>query len=453
VGGADLDEQWGARHVRRCAVVYLTLIVLAGACGQPLAGPVPTAGATPVVAPGSPPSMVSPIMIGGSQFVSQKTGWVAEYRPAMFGPGAIFKTTDGGQHWQKQLRWDGPNGAQQMLFQGNDGLVVAPNGSAPTSGCGGPASLQIFRTEDGGSHWQTVSLPLGQALCGEPPPLIYFKDPYEGWAISSLPEPQPAAPPTCAPCTTGNPAGVFHTTDSGRHWVQTAQFQANVGTIGCSGKCVYSGLDLQGRVEFRDPLNGFIESSCSGDPLCLWITRDGGNTWTHVTLTPPVIQANDFVGPHESPHFFNETDGVLVVYVTSEMTAPARPSPPAVYIYTTADGGVHWSGPRQLPVIGTADPAFFFLDADHMWMVSDQNVAMSADQGQHWTLHPGVVPPQVFQVTNVPGLPQFLTPSQGWTAGVIQPAGQDWSVQSLYTTADGGLHWAAIPMPAPDLVK
>jgi hypothetical protein len=57
-------------------------------------------------------------------------------------------------------------------------------------------------------------------------------------------------------------------------------------------------------------------------------------------------------------------------------------------------------------------------------------------------------------VANVPGLPQFLTPSQGWTAGVIQPAGQkNWSVQSLYTTADGGLHWAAIPMPATDLVK
>jgi photosystem II stability/assembly factor-like uncharacterized protein len=435
------------RARKRSVVVSLLLALMVCACGQLQAGPSSTADATPGAQPASPPSVVSPIMIGGSQFVSRETGWVSEYRPAMLGPAALFKTTDGGKHWQKQLRWDGPSGTQQMLFHGNDGLVVAPFGSAPTSGCGGPDSLQIFRTADGGSHWQTVSLPLGQALCGESPRVVYFRDPYEGWAISSLPQAEPTALPTCAPCLSGTRAGVFHTTDSGQHWVQTAQFQANLGTMGCSGKCFYSGLDLQGRVVFRDALNAYMESSCSGDPLCLWTTRDGGNTWTRVTLTPPVMRANDFAGPHESPHFFNDTDGVLTVYVTSNMSDPSRPSPPTVYMYTTADGGAHWSAPRPVPAIGNADPAFFFLDAGHSWMVSDQNVAVSTDLGQHWTDHPGVEPPQVFQITNIPGLPQFLTPRQGWTAGVTQPAGQDWSVQSLYTTADGGLHWVAIPMP------
>jgi photosystem II stability/assembly factor-like uncharacterized protein len=283
-------------------------------------------------------------------------------------------------------------------------------------------------------------------VCGEPPPLVYFKDPFEGWAISLLPQPESSTPPTCAPCLTGSPAGVFHTSDSGQHWEQTAQFQANLGTMGCSGKCFYSGLDLQGRVEFRDPSNAYMESSCSGDPLCLWTTRDGGKTWTRVTLTPPMMQANDFAGPHESPHFFNDMDGVLPVYVTHNMSA-SSPSAPAVYMYSTADGGANWSAPQPVPVIGNSEPAFFFLDATHLRMVSDRNIAMSGDLGQHWTVHNGVVPQSVSQITNVPGLPQFLTPMQGWTAGVTQPAGQDWSVQSLYATADAGLHWTAITIP------
>jgi photosystem II stability/assembly factor-like uncharacterized protein len=384
------------------------------------------------------PAGLPSIFVGESLFVSPTTGWVSEWRPAMLGPSVIFRTTDGGQHWQKQLSWDGPNGALQMRFQGSDGLVVGMGQDASD-----PTSTLIFSTTDGGSHWQRVSLPIGAATsAGEPPPLIYFRDPLEGWLVSYLQGGSPVA-------------AVFHTTDSGQHWTQTAQFAVN--------QNMFAGLSGGGRIQFRDASNGSWTGTSSGVEPSFLNTRDGGKTWTQVKLSPPAMRPNEVAAPLDLPHYFNDADGVLVVSTTSTVggpgscpCVPGQPSPspeppPSYYLYTTGDGGAHWSAPMALPVIGRS-PGFFFLDSAHSWMVSDQTVAISADLGQHWTIYRGALPPQV-SLISFPGNAQFLTPTDGWAAATTQPANQSSPVQSLVSTADGGLHWAAMNMPAPDQVK
>jgi photosystem II stability/assembly factor-like uncharacterized protein len=375
------------------------------------------------------PAGLPAVFIGESQFVSAEIGWVSEWLPAMLGPSVVFKTTDGGQHWQKQLSWAGTSGATQMRFQGNNGLVVGMGTDSSSN-----LSTLIFRTTDGGSHWEPVSLPLGAATSpGEPAPVIYFRDPLEGWLISYL--------------QGGSPnAAVFHTTDGGQHWTQTAQFEVN--------QSMMAGLAGGGRIQFRDASNGSWTGTSSGAEPSFLNTRDGGKTWTQVKLSPPAMSATEVATVLDPPHFFNSSDGVLIVDVfvpcCSSPNSSPSPVPPAFYLYTTGDGGAHWSAPRALPVIG-GNPSFFFLDAAHSWMVGGQTVAVSADQGRSWTLYRGVVPPQVY-LTYPPG-PQFLTPTDGWAFGTTPPRSQLSYEQSLYRTADGGLHWVAIPMPAPDQVK
>jgi photosystem II stability/assembly factor-like uncharacterized protein len=433
--------------MKPAAAVSALIAILISGCGQSTASSTSSAGPTAPIATLSRPSDVAPVMVGATRFVSFETGWITESRPAMFGPTVLFKTSDGGQHWQRQLKWDGPDGADQMLFEGNEGLVVAPYGSTPPSG-GGPGSEQIFRTTDGGSHWHPVPFPAALNPSGGISPLTYFKDPLEGWLVSDLPQSDAAQAACGGPCVHGTPAAVFHTTDGGEHWAQTAQFASNLAVSSCSGSCVSFDLNLQGRIEFRDRSSAFMEASCSTPGPCLWRTSDGGKTWTRARLTAPTLPANEQAWLHELPHFFNDSDGVLLAYAAPNNPIPSSPPPPVVFVYSTSDGGATWSAPHRLPTIGGRDPAFFFLDAGHVWMVSDQTVAVSADLGLNWTLHAGVVPPNVFQITNIPGLPQFITPMDGWTAGTFQPAGQDYPDQSLYRTSDGGLHWIAIHIPS-----
>ena len=143
-------------------ILALAIVITVGVRSHFVQPPAPVKQAPTPRAPAVPGSVV---LINSIQLSSGQVGWLNAARTTPAGPSVVFKTTDGGRHWQQQLQWDGP-GALQMLFQGDDGVVVGQGG------------VPLFHTTDGGGHWQRMSLP--QVVQGEAAGTIYFRNSREG---------------------------------------------------------------------------------------------------------------------------------------------------------------------------------------------------------------------------------------------------------------------------------
>jgi photosystem II stability/assembly factor-like uncharacterized protein len=405
-------------------IVGLAIVITVGVRSHFIQPTVPAKQSPTPSAPAAPGSVV---LIGNSQFISAQVGWLNEFRTTPAGPSVVYKTTDGGSHWQQQLRWDGPS-AQQMLFEGDDGLVVGQGG------------VPLFRTTDGGGHWQRMSLP-PQAVQGEAAGPIYFRNPRQGWLLAYLSETYSDA--LCSPG--GCPLlGVFHTADGGQSWTQAAKLKPMQ---------AFPGAHLQGQLRFWDALNGWLIDD-SGSPALhlVYTTHDGGKSWKGVSLQSPQLGGNQSAIISEPPHFFTSDEGLLVVQTTPVCQAGTCPSPqsaPMSYLYRTNDGGDHWSGPSALPTIGSFGfNSVFFLDAARYWMVGASTVATSVDGGQHWSIHRDVVPASLFL-----SQPEFLSVTVGWVIATSPKQLGGVPQMALYKTRDGGAHWVAVPTPAPDLTR
>jgi photosystem II stability/assembly factor-like uncharacterized protein len=357
----------------------------------------------------------------GLQFVSARVGWIAETKTntGTTGPGPtfIYKTTDGGHSWQQQLSWDGP-GPDQGRFSadGLQGLLVGQGG------------VPLFRTIDGGAHWQRMALPPAATQVA----LQYFLDPSQGWIISYLNGATPGI------------AGVFHTTDGGQTWTETARVDVNEqfshGQLGGS---------LQGNLVFRDSSTGWLTpyaSSATGVtpvPPFQYVTHDGGKTWAVQEFASPAgVALNSSTAIFLPPEFFNDREGVVLVTRQSVPTAQGSPIFGGTYAYTTTDGGDHWSAPHQVVVPGGYDrPPIWMIDA-RTWLSfgASQSVARTTDAGLHWKTLPGALPPHAsgLQV-------EFQDVNHGWAAVIVFAAEP---TLGLYQTSDGGAHWTALTVPA-----
>ena len=104
-------------------------------------------------------------------FLNTTTGWALDSRRDINGNGDfwIFRTVDGAQHWQEQLR--GKTSAQGIsvltFFDPVHGFAMIA------------APFQLYRTTDGGTHWNLLRIP-GRAVQS-----IQFTDPRNGWLLDA----------------------------------------------------------------------------------------------------------------------------------------------------------------------------------------------------------------------------------------------------------------------------
>ena len=129
--------------------------------------------------------------------------------------------------------------------------------------------------------------------------------------------------------------------------------------------------------------------------------------------------------------------GVIVGSVSEDPPTPLSPA-----IYRTTDGGVTWTGGSPIEVYGQL-AGVGFSDAEHAWAVGgdyskDSQGALlvtSADAGKTWTRQP-------FTATSALEQVQFPTASVGYVTG---------DDGAVYSTTDGGVHWARTAAGAADV--
>jgi len=220
----------------------------AGRTWQPIfdAQPVASIGAIAVA-----PSDASTLYVGTGE---------ADMRSDISQGAGVYKSTDGGKHWA----FAGLDDSQQI-----GKILIDPRDAnlAYVAALGHPygpnAQRGVFRTRDGGAHWQKVLGPNDDTgaidLAFEPgnAQVIYAAL----W--------QTRRPPwNMYPPSSGPGSGLYKSTDSGEHWtpIRGHGFPSVVGRIG---------------VAISDAAPQRVYAIVDGDEGGLYRSDDGGATWTH----------------------------------------------------------------------------------------------------------------------------------------------------------------------------
>jgi photosystem II stability/assembly factor-like uncharacterized protein len=335
--------------------------------------------------PAPVPSAVAPSEeIRYAGFANGAVGWALTDR-------RLRLTDDGGKTW----RTAGPpvdygSGAPKgvSFFDADQGWVMSEDTFT--------SSLSLWKTADGGLTWAKTVLP------AVPIPAETMGDATTDWIDANH-----AVIDVAGGMPNGFLDGLLVTADGGATWSAPAM---RSGTAGADG--------ITGVLGFLDATTGWLAGGAPGTRL--WMTRDGGQTWTLQHLAVPSGYLDDQGSFFGAPSFFNASDGVVARTFANNTST-------VLEIYRTSDGGLTWhplkglvplAGSWSFPSLGS----WILWDASTTWR--------SSDQGQSWTL----------------GASSGLS---GGTAPVMTDDVHGWSLSpdrrdGLLVTDDGGQTWNAV---------
>jgi photosystem II stability/assembly factor-like uncharacterized protein len=335
----------------------------------------------------------------------------------------LYQTADGGHSWTERLRFNGGYDGMSWDASGRNGTLWTIDWTQRTF------ALTVYATSDGGLRWvrrPPTTFPAG---------FVFFRG-TEGWVYSQ------------SPMTRSNPAPIYHTTDAGATWT-------NVGALDAHSWGSTSGVG-ENLFEFADARVGWFRTggiAATGDSG-LWVTGDGGHSWSSVTVSPPAgLENADVILGY--PVLFADGHAVLPV-AFGHITDPAYGKDPnhlavnARYVYSSADGGLTWTNPQKLEARGLwpqgSQYMQFYLDTQHWWFTSvndhpadnpvpqgQQFVARTVDGGKTWQVFPS---PAIIQM-------MFSDSQRGWAEAVTGPN----NTNILLRTTDGGAHWQEVQVP------
>ena len=279
------------------------------------------------------------------QFLNRLDGWASN-------PEGLWRTQDGGASWIG-VALPQPN-LRNLRFDSVDvGWAVMASDEVSRG--------HLYRTQNDGKTWQMQpDLPeAADALHFTPGGSV-------GWAGGdklSDPPPPLTILPGCLdpPDKTLLEPEIFHTTDSGRHWIKQSLPEL--------GGCPVGGLS------FRNEREGVAVSGSH-----LYYTLDGGNTWVSATFSrdcsPDLLLGEQ---DQQVSFFYDAKIGWLGSSYGS--------------LLKTVDGGKTWCGLRR-PEQGFRGlghfGAVFFDSPQHGWILgSEMNVYETTDGGSSWSKVPG----------------------------------------------------------------
>jgi photosystem II stability/assembly factor-like uncharacterized protein len=354
----------------------------------------PTAAAEPLPAP-ERPTLDAPALLQIA-FQDAFNGWG-------LAQDAILRTVDGGRTWFDLTPPEATAIGYSSTLAVVDALhawLLLPNEDYFTG--------VLFRTTDGGLHWDSAAVPFGGGS-------LQFLDPSTGRMLADR----------------GAAAGsqaveIFQSSDGGLSW--SSVYSNDPTQTGAGEGLPFSGTKTG--MTFRDAATGWVTGSrpMDGD-LYLFVTRDGGSSWSQQSLPlPPGDESSQFV---TSPPVFFHLAGILPVRIY-------RPDRPVeLTFFWTADGGQTWNGdPRQAGAAIDSSALVSFADAAHAFAWDGSaSLFVSQDGALTWEQDPVSLDlyGRLVQV-------QFVPPATGWALTLVDETGHS----SLYQTTDGGLHWSAL---------
>ncbi len=279
-------------------------------------------------------------------FVDAMTGWYGN------GLGRLFKTTDGGQTWVKQM--DRPGTFIRALgfvdaslgFLGNIGPDYFPNVSDATP---------LYRTRDGGETWEAVAIdgPAVKGICA----IDVLKTPFINAGVLDHRVTVRAAG------RVGGPAFLATSRDGGETWT-SEDLSAHTAMI----------LDIH----FVSEQVGFIAGAASADvqasSAVILRTVDGGRSWSRVHEgTRPWELTWKMAWPTAS-----------VGYVTVQSYNPDTTASQRFFLKST-DGGLTWSEHRLVDNAAVREFGIGFVDEAHGWIGAAPHGFETRDGGQTWT--------------------------------------------------------------------
>jgi len=222
----------------------------------------------------------------------------------------VLRTMDGGVTWYN-VTMPGVQFVGNAFFQNSTrGWVFGPSPDMQ----GGNVGV-LFRTTDGGRTWTQYNTPFNGGY-------IQFINDANGFVLSG----QPAG-------MHKHPVSLYQTSDGGATW--TLKYTNDPFVPGAGTSLPFGGN--KNGMAFRDTLRGWIsgETPATGF-VYLYKTTDSGVNWTAQSLPLPSGYSNAPMSA-SSPTFFNANDGVLPVWMSLDVGKRD------LYIYVTHDGGATWT--------------------------------------------------------------------------------------------------------------
>ncbi len=325
------------------------------------------------------------------------------------------------------------------MLDAMDGWAIASN------------STQVLETTSGGARWQIAQVSTG--LQSYTLKSAAFLDSQNAWvAVQSA-----------------DKYSVFYTFNGGGLWAETPI------------------LDEQGNIThitFADALNGWFifdkGQTATGDAIDLFQTTDGGNSWLPIATTDnttggqiPYNAAktgltflNATTGwltggepgnghawlymtenggttwiaqtlslpstnMHVStfpPTFFSTTDGILPVVLSTGSSTQLD-------IYATHNGGRSWQSTAST---ANLNPAVSFIDSNHGWTMSNNNngsLYSTSDGGKHWAQISAKLASNVTSISEI----DFVSSTHGWAIAATAA-----KARTLFQTTNGGKTWTLV---------
>ncbi len=288
-------------------------------------------------------------------FVSRSTGFLIAWTGESEGRPTLFKTTDGGVHWIKELASPPSNeGFPQIdMVSSQDGWAVLSN--------------TLYRTIDGGLQWTPVRLQPGT------PARLDFINATHGWIAMQGQNPAHAS--------------LLETTD-GVHF-----------------KTILTSPNGIGAITLTSPTTGDVLEGAPGGSMALGPvvnTIDAGRHWSTLTSAAVFSQSHAF-GYAGGMAFYGKTGWIG----TNNGAQGFQP----LGLLATANGGASWHPTQQK--FGWAIQALAMTGPGTGWIVAGQPdsqfLAHTQDNGRHWTI---AWPPAS------PNTVDFVTPSRGFGTGL-----------------------------------
>ncbi len=264
----------------------------------------------------------------------------------------VYKSTDGGMHWESLGLKDTRHIGKILVDPDNPNIVLVAalgHAYAPNKERG------VFRTTDGGKSWEKVLYKndstgaINLSWDSKSPQVVYASL----WEAHRTPWSQ-------YPPEEGSGSGIYKSTNEGKTWTEVKYNGLPSAPFGRIGLSVVTGSGGQ-------YVYALIQALRKGSGL--YYSGDGGDHWKFINDNPNIITRMWYFG-----RVFVDPQNPKIIYIPNRS------------IFKSSDGGKTFEAIKGSP--GGDDYHFVWIDPQndsHLIEASDQGTSVSLDNGKTWS--------------------------------------------------------------------